>query len=117
MPREYAEGDFGELNGAFQDGLPSSPRPKEHYRGETVYTPSAVFDAFAANEARWLLTLHAANLLLHAARTPRFGMARLYATTVMPPERAGKPAAQRVQATLPLAGYTDRSSPASTVCR
>ncbi len=84
MPREYAEGDFGELNGAFQVGLPSSPRPKEHYRGETVHTPIAAFDAFAANEARWLLTLHAANLL-HAARTPTFGMARLYATTAVPP--------------------------------
>jgi len=30
---------------------------------------------------------------------------------------AHTPAAQRVQATLPLAGYTDRSSPASTACR
>ena len=66
--RGEAERDFGELNGAVQVGLPSSPRPKEHYRGRRVRTPSVPFDAFGANEARWLLTLHAANLL-HAART------------------------------------------------
>ncbi|MFW6176045.1 MAG: transposase [Acidobacteriota bacterium] len=66
--RGDAERDFGELNGAFQVGLPSSPRPKQHYRGERVRTPAPTYDAFAANEARWLLTLHAANLL-HAARS------------------------------------------------
>jgi hypothetical protein len=66
--RGDAERDFGELNGAFQVGLPSSPRPKEHYRGERVRLPTPAYDAFGANEARWLLTLHAANLL-HAART------------------------------------------------
>jgi len=66
--RGDAERDFGELNGAFQVGLPSSPRPKEHYRGERVRLPTPAYDAFGANEARWLLTLHAANLL-HAARS------------------------------------------------
>jgi hypothetical protein len=66
--RGDAERDFGELNGAFQVGLPSSPRPKEHCRGERVRLPTPAYDAFGANEARWLLTLHAANLL-HAART------------------------------------------------
>jgi len=66
--RGDAERDFGELNGAFQVGLPSSPRPKEHYRGQPIQAPSTRFDAFAVNEVRWLLTLHAANLL-HAART------------------------------------------------
>ena len=66
--RGDAERDFGELNGAFQVGLPSSPRPKEHYRGERVRLPTPTYDAFGANEARWLLTLHAANLL-HAARS------------------------------------------------
>ena len=66
--RGDAERDFGELNGAFQVGLPSSPRPKEHYRGKRVRTPASTYDAFGANEARWLLTLHAANLL-HAARS------------------------------------------------
>jgi hypothetical protein len=66
--RGEAERDFGELNTAFQVGLPSAPRSKSHYRGRPVQAPSSPFDAFAANEARWLLTLHAANLL-HAART------------------------------------------------
>lgn len=66
--RGDAERDFGELNSAFQVGLPSSPRPKDHYRGRRIDTPAAPFDAFGANEARWLLTLHAANLL-HAARS------------------------------------------------
>jgi hypothetical protein len=66
--RGGAERDFGELNGAFHVGLPSSPRPKAHYRGTPVHTPSVPFDASAANEARGLLTLYAANVL-HAART------------------------------------------------
>ncbi|CAN5770471.1 IS1380 family transposase [soil metagenome] len=66
--RGDAERDFGELNTAFQVGLPSSPRPKSHYRGRDIATPCLPFDAFGANEARWLLTLHAANLL-HAARS------------------------------------------------
>jgi hypothetical protein len=66
--RGDAERDFGDLNAAFQGGLPSSPRPKGHYRGRSVSGPRVPFDAFAANEARWLLTLHAANLL-HAARS------------------------------------------------
>jgi len=35
---------------------------------ERVHSPTPAFDALGANEARWLLTLHAANLL-HAART------------------------------------------------
>lgn len=55
--RGEAERDFGELNGAVQVGLPSSPRPKEHYRGQPVQALSTPFNAFAANEARWLLTL------------------------------------------------------------
>lgn len=65
--RGNAERDFGELNGAFNTGLPSSPRPKRHYRDRRVAEPASGFDGFGANEARWLLTLHAANLL-HAAR-------------------------------------------------
>ncbi len=115
MPREYAEGDFG-TERRLPGRAPHLAAPQGALPRRDGPHPIAALDAFAANEARWLLTLHAANLL-HAARTPRFGMARLYATTAVPPERAGTPAAQRVQATLPLAGYPDRSSPASTACR
>lgn len=43
--------------------LSSAPRPKTHYRGREVEAPYEEPDSFAANEARLLLELVAANLL------------------------------------------------------
>lgn len=64
--RGTAEKDFGEWKQALDVSLSSSPRPKEHYRGREVEGPYAEPDSFAANEARLLLSLIAANLM-HAA--------------------------------------------------
>jgi hypothetical protein len=64
--RGTAEKDFGEWKQALDISLSSSPRPKDHYRGHEVRTPYTEPDSFAANEARLLLSLIAANLM-HAA--------------------------------------------------
>lgn len=64
--RGTAEKDFGEWKQALDVSLSSSPRPKNHYRGKEVQTPYHEPDSFAANEARLLLSLIAANLM-HAA--------------------------------------------------
>ncbi|WP_420129812.1 IS1380 family transposase [Longimicrobium sp.] len=64
--RGTAEKDFGEWKQALDVSLSSSPRPKDHYRGREVQTPYSEPDSFAANEARLLLSLIAANLM-HAA--------------------------------------------------
>lgn len=61
--RGSAEKDFGEWNQALDPSLSSTPRPKTHYRGRTVHAPYVEPDSFAANEARLLLSLLAANLL------------------------------------------------------
>jgi len=59
--RGTAEKDFGEWKQALDVSLSSSPRPKSHYRGCEVGTPYVEPDSFAANEARLLLSLIAAN--------------------------------------------------------
>lgn len=64
--RGAAEKDFGDWNQALGGSLSSAPRPKTHYRGREVDAPYDEPDSFAANEARLLLELIAANLL-HAA--------------------------------------------------
>ncbi|HTE16927.1 MAG TPA: IS1380 family transposase [Armatimonadota bacterium] len=64
--RGAAEKDFGDWNQALDVALSSAPRPKAHYRGREVDAPYDEPDSFAANEARLLLSLLAANLL-HAA--------------------------------------------------
>jgi hypothetical protein len=64
--RGTAEKDFGEWNQALDLSLSSTPRPKRHYRGNQVERPYTEPDSFAANEARLLLSLIAANLM-HAA--------------------------------------------------
>lgn len=64
--RGTAEKDFGEWKQALDVSLSSSPRRKEHYRGHEVRTRYYEPDSFAANEARLLLSLIAANLM-HAA--------------------------------------------------
>jgi hypothetical protein len=64
--RGTAEKDFGEWKQALDVSLSSSPRPKGHYRGSEVRAPYTEPDSFAANEARLLLSLIAANLM-HAA--------------------------------------------------
>ncbi|MEO6600404.1 MAG: IS1380 family transposase [Polyangiaceae bacterium] len=61
--RGAAEKDFGDWNQALDVALSSTPRPKTHYRGQTVEAPYDEPDSFAANEARLLLSLVAANLL------------------------------------------------------
>jgi hypothetical protein len=61
--RGTAENDFGDWNQALDLALSSAPRPKAHYRGREVQAPYYEPDSFAANEARLLLSLIAANLL------------------------------------------------------
>ena len=61
--RGAAEKDFGDWNQALGGSLSSAPRPKTHYRGREVEAPYEEPDSFAANEARLLLELIAANLL------------------------------------------------------
>jgi hypothetical protein len=61
--RGAAEKDFGDWNQAVGGSLSSAPRPKTHYRGREVEAPYEEPDSFAANEARLLLELIAANLL------------------------------------------------------
>ena len=64
--RGATEKDFGDWNQALGLSLSSSPRPKTHYRGAEIDIPYTASDSFAANEARLLLSLIAANLM-HAA--------------------------------------------------
>lgn len=61
--RGAAEKDFGDWNQALGGSLSSAPRPKTHYRGRQIDAPYDEPDSFAANEARLLLELIAANLL------------------------------------------------------
>ena len=61
--RGGAEKDFGDWNQALDVALSSAPRPKARYRGQAVEAPYVEPDSFAANEARLLLSLVAANLL------------------------------------------------------
>jgi hypothetical protein len=61
--RGAAEKDFGDWNQALDLSLSSSPRPKAQYRGVVIDRPYASSDSFAANEARLLLSLLAANLM------------------------------------------------------
>lgn len=66
--RGGAEQDFGDWQSAFELALSSTPRPKRHYRGRRLAPAECDTDSFAANEAKLLLSLIAANLL-HDART------------------------------------------------
>ncbi len=61
--RGAAEKDFGDWSQALDVALSSAPRPKAHYRGQEVEAPYDEPDSFAANEARLLLSLVAANLM------------------------------------------------------
>jgi hypothetical protein len=61
--RGTAEKDFGDWNQTLDVALSSAPRPKAHYRGREVEAPYDEPDSFAANEARLLLGLVAANLM------------------------------------------------------
>lgn len=70
--RGTAEQDFGEWQTALAPALSSAPRPKTHYRGRTVEATAYIEpDSFAANEARLLLSLLAANVLRGAAELVR----------------------------------------------
>jgi hypothetical protein len=61
--RGEAEKDFGDWKQALPPTLSSTPRTKTHYRGRVLEGDFAEPDSFAANEARLLLSLLAANLL------------------------------------------------------
>lgn len=61
--RGAAEKDFGDWSQALDVALSSAPRPKAHYRGRAVEAAYDEPDSFAANEARLLMSLVAANLL------------------------------------------------------
>ncbi|CAN5133879.1 hypothetical protein BH23GEM4_BH23GEM4_10500 [soil metagenome] len=76
--RGTAEKDFGDFKQALDVSLSSTPRPKSHYQGRAVEHPYEEPDSFAANEARLLLSLIAANLLhAGAALLEREGAARM----------------------------------------
>lgn len=61
--RGEAESDFGAFKTTLAPTLSSTPREKTHYRGCPVSEDYAPPDAFAANEAKLLLTLLSANVL------------------------------------------------------
>ncbi len=80
--RGTAEKDFGDWKQALDLSLSSSPRPKNHYQGRVTRRGYTAPDSFAANEARLLLSLIAANLmhagaaLLDQTFTARMGRER-----------------------------------------
>lgn len=61
--RGEAEKDFGDWKQSLELALSSTPRTKTHYRGRVLQEDFKEPDSFAANEARLLLSLLAANLL------------------------------------------------------
>lgn len=62
--RGTAESDLGAFKSTIAPTLSSSPRPKSHYRERPVQNPSDTKpDTFAANDAKLLLGLLAANIL------------------------------------------------------
>jgi hypothetical protein len=65
--RGTAEGHLGELMSVLEPALSSSPRPKEHYRGEKPKRRYASSDSFWINEVILLLNALAYNVA-HAAR-------------------------------------------------
>ncbi len=66
--RGTAEGDFGAFKSTVGPTLSSSPRPKSHYRERPIRTPRQDEpDTFAANDAKLLLGLLAANILAAGA--------------------------------------------------
>lgn len=65
--RGTAESDFGAFKSTLAATLSSSPRPKSHYRERPVCAPYHEPDTFAANQAKLLLALLAANILAAGA--------------------------------------------------
>lgn len=65
--RGTAESDFGCFKSTLAPTLSSSPRSKSHYRGRPIDSPSPEPDTFAANDAKLLLALLAANILAAGA--------------------------------------------------
>jgi hypothetical protein len=65
--RGTGEGHLGELKSVLEPALSSSPRPKNHYRGEAPKKRYGPCDAFAHNEAILLLNALSYNIV-HAAR-------------------------------------------------
>ncbi|HSW27849.1 MAG TPA: IS1380 family transposase [Longimicrobiales bacterium] len=65
--RGTAESDFGAFKTTLHATLSSTPRPKAHYRASPVSGPYQEPDTFAANQAKLLLALLAANILAAGA--------------------------------------------------
>lgn len=65
--RGTAESDFGAFKSTLGPTLSSTPRPKSHYRNRPISTPYHELDSFAANDAKLLLALLAANVLAAGA--------------------------------------------------
>ena len=67
--RGKAEGHFGEFMSVANPSLPSSPRPKSHYRGKPVQAAARITgaDAFARNQVR-LLVAAAGYQIMHCLR-------------------------------------------------
>ena len=65
--RGTAESDFGAFKSTLRTTLSSTPRPKAHYRDLPVVGAYHEPDTFAANQAKLLLALLAANILAAGA--------------------------------------------------
>lgn len=65
--RGCAESDLGAFKSTLAPTLSSSPRPKSHYREQAICRAYTESDTFAANQAKLLLSLLAANLLAAGA--------------------------------------------------
>lgn len=65
--RGAAEKDFGDWKQAVDVALSSTPRETSHHRRRAVEEPYVEPDSFAANEARFLMSMLTANLLHTAA--------------------------------------------------
>ena len=80
--RGTAEGHQGELMSVLEPALSSSPRPKEHYRGEKPKRRYASGDSFWINEVILLLNAlaynvaHAARVLMELATREGWGLGR-----------------------------------------
>jgi hypothetical protein len=81
--RGTAEGYMGELRDVLDPALSSSPRPKDHYRGQEPERRYASVDAFVQNEVLLLLNVlaydivHAARVLLEEATREGWSLRRV----------------------------------------
>jgi hypothetical protein len=91
--RGTAEGYMGELMSVLAPALSSSPRPKQHYRGNRIEDHTSPTDSFAVNEALLLLNalaynvLHVARVLMEEVTEEGWSLARLRERVLRVPGR------------------------------